>query len=381
MHNLIPKFISDQFEQKNYSGEFEAVTMFLDISVFTAMTQTLMANGKEGAEILTEVINKVFTPSIGAIYKNGGFVSIFAGDAFTSIFPTESTSILNALSSAIEINNTFNKIGLQKTKFGNFRLSVKIGLSIGNVEWKIIQNEKQNSYYFRGDAINNCAYSEHNCEQSEIIFDQSILDKIESEKEIVFTNKINNYYLLEKINKTIPAVSTSSTDSPNSITENFIPKSILDLKTKGEFRDIISCFISFTESPDLEENISKVIELANRFGGYFNKIDFGDKGGVILVLFGAPSGREKLFILACDFALSIKDLHLKGFTTRIGLTFGTAFAGFVGSEKRNEYTALGMVVNLSARFMMKADWNEIYIDRYFYQSLKPTFRTWRRVNL
>ncbi|MBN2396715.1 MAG: tetratricopeptide repeat protein [Candidatus Atribacteria bacterium] len=374
MENLIPNFIIKKFEQKNYSGEFAAITMFLDISGFTVMTQTLMKNGKEGAEILSEIINKVFTPAIDAIYKNGGFISIFAGDAFTSIFPAEKTSILNAFLSAIEINKTFNEIGLQKTKFGDFQLSVKIGLSAGKVEWKIIPDKKQNSYYFRGEAINNCAYSEHNCQQSEIIFDQAILDKVENKNEIEFTKKPKNYYLLEKINKTIPAISTNSADSLNSIVEKFIPKSIFNLKTKGEFRDIISCFISFTESPNFEKHLSIVIELASQFGGYFNKVDFGDKGGVILVLFGAPSGKEKLYHRACDFALSVRELTLKGFTARIGLTFGTVFAGFVGSELRSEYTALGMVVNLSARYMMKAEWNEIFIDRHIYSFTKDNYR-------
>ncbi len=371
MKNLIPRFILEKNKENKFSGNFKASTMFIDISGFTAMTQTLMKNGKEGAEILTEVINKVFTPSIDAIYNNNGFVSIFAGDAFTSIFPIKKVDVQNALSSAIIINNIFEETGLQKTKFGNFQLSVKIGLSFGNVEWKIIRNEKQNSYYFKGEAIDNCSHSEHNCGQGEIVFDGHILDVIE--KEIEFKQKGENYYLLKKINKTIPSNSINQANVTNSIAKSFIPKSIIDLKTKGEFRDIISCFISFAETSNIDKNISKVIRLANQFGGYFNKIDFGDKGGVMLILFGAPSGKEKLFTRACDFALSVRDLYLKGFKTRIGLTFGIAFAGFVGSAKRAEYTALGMVVNLSARFMMKADWNEIYVDRYIYPQIKDSF--------
>ncbi|MCD4819998.1 MAG: tetratricopeptide repeat protein [Candidatus Cloacimonetes bacterium] len=383
MKNLIPNFILKKFEQKKYSGELEAVTMFIDISGFTDMTHILMKNGKEGAEILTEIINQVFTPSIDVIHKNGGFISTFAGDAFTSIFPIETTSILNALSAALEINKAYKKIGLQKTKYGEFHLAVKIGLSVGRVDWKIIQNEKQNSYYFRGEAINNCAYSEHQCGQDEIIFDKNFYHEIHKkhEKDIEFTQKTTEYFILKKLNKTISLNLSehfeAKSDLSNSIQENFVSKSIVDLKTKGEFREIISCFISFTETTNFEKYISKVITLTNRFGGYFNKIDFGDKGGVMLILFGAPSGKEKLFRRACDFALLILNLQGSGnfedFQTRIGLTFGTEFAGFVGSKKRIEYTALGMVVNLSARFMMKADWNEIYIDRFIYRNVKDKY--------
>ncbi|MCD4818269.1 MAG: hypothetical protein K8S23_06225, partial [Candidatus Cloacimonetes bacterium] len=62
MKNLTPKFILKKFKENQFNGTFKAATMFLDISGFTAMTQTLMKNGKEGAEILTEMINQVFTP-------------------------------------------------------------------------------------------------------------------------------------------------------------------------------------------------------------------------------------------------------------------------------------------------------------------------------
>jgi len=336
--------------------------MFLDISGFTAMTKTLMANGKEGAEILPEVINKVFTPSIEIINKNGGFISIFAGDAFTSIFPIEKTTLLKALSSAIDINEKFNDIGLQKTKFGDFTLSVKIGISVGNVEWKIIQSKKQNSFYFRGEAINNCAYSEHNCEQGEIIFDQAVFSRIGNE--IESNKKTRKYYLLKKINKIIPDISLNLADQSNSNIEKFVPQSIINLKTKGEFRDIVSCFISFTESPDFEKSISRMIELATKFGGYFNKVDFGDKGGVALIIFGAPVSYENNIERALNFINEIKNGEKKDILSyRAGVAYGTVYAGIIGGEKRCEYTVIGEIVNLSARFMMKSDWGKFWVSK------------------
>jgi len=84
MHRLIPAFILERFDRNQMNGEFQATAMFLDIVGFTAMTQALMSNGKEGAEVSADVINRVFTPAINTIYEQGGFVSSFSGDAFTS---------------------------------------------------------------------------------------------------------------------------------------------------------------------------------------------------------------------------------------------------------------------------------------------------------
>ncbi len=369
MRNLVPHFIIEKFKEKVLNGSFKGSVMFIDISGFTAMTHSLMKNGKEGAEILTQVINNVFTPSINAIYEYGGFISTFAGDAFTAIFPNEKADIQNVIFSAKRINETFKEIGSQKTKFGDFELSVKIGLSIGSVNWGIIKSEKQNTYYFQGQAIDDAAESEHHCDKGEIIIDEKIKKILPIN--IQYFEKEQHYFKLRlihtermKFHKEIKKISKSDISS-------FVPEIIVNLTLKGEFRNIISCFISFQEKANLFENISETITLTNKYGGYFNKVDFGDKGGVALVIFGAPVALEKMDERACDFALALK--KLPNFPLRIGLTSGTVFTGFVGSDRRNEYTALGMVVNLSARYMMKADWNDIYLNRYISSNIKQKY--------
>ena len=370
MRNLIPKFIIEKFDENKFSGNFTAATMFIDISGFTKMTQDLMKNGKEGAEILSDIINEIYTPSIKSVYDYNGFITTFAGDAFTSVFPYKDSKPIFAVNAAHKIQEIFNKIGKQNTKFGKFELSVKIGLSYGNVSWGIIRSDKQNSYFFKGEAIDNCAKCEQKTSTGEAIFDQNLIQKVL--KNIKFTEKTNKFYLLKSIKKTDVLI-RQKRSLPKLSNSEFIPEKINKLKTKGEFRDIISCFISFEETKNWKQSISMVLELTNIYGGYFNKIDFGDKGGNILVLFGAPIGKEKIFKRACDFALTVKQLNLKDFKTRIGLTYGTVFSGFVDSKLRAEYTALGMVVNLSARFMMKAKWNEIYIDRFINKSIQNRY--------
>ncbi|MCD4818189.1 MAG: adenylate/guanylate cyclase domain-containing protein [Candidatus Cloacimonetes bacterium] len=133
MRKLIPNFIAKNFLEDKKQGQFQAGVMFIDISGFTSMTEKLMTNGKEGAEILSDLINKVFSPAIKEIYNYGGFVSTFAGDAFTAIFRFKNASLENILNSSIQIRDIFQKIEMQSTKFGDFELSVKIGLSFGNV--------------------------------------------------------------------------------------------------------------------------------------------------------------------------------------------------------------------------------------------------------
>ena len=69
MHNLIPKFIYEQYKNGNSQGQLKGITLFLDIAGFTPMTQALTAHDKEGAEILANIINRVFNPIIHLIYQ------------------------------------------------------------------------------------------------------------------------------------------------------------------------------------------------------------------------------------------------------------------------------------------------------------------------
>ena len=61
--------------------------MFVDLSGFTRLTETLMQKGAEGAEELSYILNHIFQPTVALVYEQGGFIPYFAGDSFTAIFP------------------------------------------------------------------------------------------------------------------------------------------------------------------------------------------------------------------------------------------------------------------------------------------------------
>ncbi|MFW6387675.1 MAG: hypothetical protein ACOC0B_00230, partial [bacterium] len=88
--SVIPEFLAEHLESSRYSGEFHAATLFLDISGFTPLTSALMKHGKTGAELISRTLNTVFAPMLDAVYEQGGFVTVFAGDAFTAVFPAVS---------------------------------------------------------------------------------------------------------------------------------------------------------------------------------------------------------------------------------------------------------------------------------------------------
>ncbi len=357
MKNLLPHFIAEMLSSGKFEGDFNAVVMHLDITGFTPMTEKLMEKGNEGAEILAKILNRVFDPLINTIHLFGGFVSGFAGDAFTVIF--KGIGILEALSCSSKIRETLGQIAVQNTRFGTYELSFKISLSSGNVDWGIL-GDRHRVYYFRGEAIKNCIENQKFCEGSEIVIDDTMLSEGEVKAEIIRDRR----YRLTSWRRIIPQVPFSPAFISGEIASIFFPEQIFRGEQIGEFRKVVAVFISIIpllKHAELDRLVKDIIGYCDDFGGYFNRIEFGDKGGVILIIFGAPVYYEGNIRRSVDFIKAVKASW--GEAIKAGMTSGMAFTGFTGTDERCEYTALSDTVNQAARFMSRAPAGEIWVSR------------------
>ncbi len=87
VYNLVPHFILEQFALDEDHGRFSAAAFFVNVSGFSTITDSLMQHGQHGAEVLAGIMKAVFEPLTQAVYSQGGFISGFAGDAFTAVSP------------------------------------------------------------------------------------------------------------------------------------------------------------------------------------------------------------------------------------------------------------------------------------------------------
>lgn len=369
MADLIPDFILNARETGITKGNFRSCCMFIDISGFTKMTNRLIKYQKDGAETISNIIDEVFSHSIDEVYKAGGFVSSFAGDAFMAIFQTDIPEI--PLKTAYKIKSIFSRNACIKTRFGNFRLIAKIGLSYGDIQFSIIDSKVHNVYYFFGKAIDNSAIAQQKASRMQIISDRDFKNKLSY---IVPSRIIDkdwySYYTIKQNIKTPNLNIETERSMPDGRQNIFLPMSLVNKQEKGEFREIVSCFINISDDSDFDHVIKEIITRCYAYGGYFNRAESSDKGRTVLILFGAPSGIEGLYIRSADFCLSLRNIPKLRF--RIGLASGISFAGFTGSNIRREYTALGGVVSMSARIMASSEWMNINADEKLADHLSKT---------
>ncbi len=385
MRQLLPDFIVHQYQQRRFQGQLHALTMFIDISGFTRMTETLMTGGEEGAEILSDILNRLFTDLENAVYGYGGFISTFAGDAFTAIFPEDEKShvVRDGFASAFAIQAVFHNHCKQHTKFGDFEFEAKIGLSHGLVEWGIVGGEDK-AYFFRGQAIDACAAAEHHAVAGEIRLHPDLNFDILADQ-VELTLEAEGFHRLIGLANPPESRPIHLVDIPGQVAESFLPESVCNFNAMGEFRNAVSIFASISAFDPagfpitaLSSLVTLMFRRIKQFGGYFNKIDFGDKGCVALCVFGAPTAYERNLDRALDWILAVKSDLLSMSTDapliiKMGVAYGAGYAGIIGGPGRCEYTVIGDVVNLSSRLMVKAPAYEVWVSEAVFARVNHAF--------
>ena len=140
--------------------------------------------------------------------------------------------------------------------------------------------------------------------------------------------------------------------------------------------------LSETMNPDdmatlLSEYFTEMVDCVFRHGGTLDKF----MGDAVMAQWGAPIAGEddadRAITAAMDMMRGLDELNKKwraaGKPTLqigIGLNYGEAFAGNIGSEKRLEFTVIGDAVNTAARLCAAADGGEILLGDEMRRALR-----------
>ncbi|MCU0237982.1 MAG: FHA domain-containing protein [Pyrinomonadaceae bacterium] len=171
-------------------------------------------------------------------------------------------------------------------------------------------------------------------------------------------------------------------DNPNSFRLGGINQKITVL-----FADI-RAFTALSE----RENPEKIVSLLNHYFSEMTEIIFTfggtlDKyiGDGLMAIFGAPTATSDDAKNALQAAVAMQkrlitlnqELEAEGFKKigiGIGLHTGEATIGYIGSEKRSEYTAIGDTVNLASRLESNAKAGQILISEKTAKECKELYQ-------
>lgn len=365
MHRVVPELIVENFRAGKFEGEFPAVGMFLDLSGFSKMTDALMQHGQHGAEVLAGLMHSVFDPLVKSVFEYGGRIVSFAGDGIMALYPIvqdERSTALRALASAWEVQQALLREPDRITVYGAFSFSVKIGIANGMVHWRILRSAdgRQAMYYFRGSAVNDAAAAEHYAAAREILITGSLKNLL---GDAITTQPQGPFYCFTSFCENVPSPEEYTLPPVDVETSRlFVPEEVIVHDIRGEFRQIVNLFMRLPDLPDekLADFAKVLFELRAKYGGLISRLDFGDKGCNMLMLWGAPVAYENDIGRALNFVL---DLQARvDFPITAGVTYYVAHAGYLGSEMCEDYTCYGWGINLASRFMVGAPDGAVWVD-------------------
>ncbi|MEW5870358.1 MAG: tetratricopeptide repeat protein [Chloroflexota bacterium] len=383
--------------------EASGVCLFADISGFTPLTEALgkSLGPTQGAEVLTDIINQVFKAIIPQVYAWGGDVLGFAGDAITCFFtdpPGEpGGAILPAVCCAYEMQAEMAGCSSASTPDGSVHtLSMKVGLAHGPVRrWLVGAPDLGRFDLLAGTAVQRMAEAEHYARQGEIIVSPEIYAwaAARAADRVTWGEDRQGFHVLLSLVGPF-AGQRSPIEAPElaiDALQPYFPPALFEwLSSTGEnfqaeLRPVVSVFLRF-EGLDFENDsqvhqklnryVSTIQAVAASYGGMLARLDYGDKGSVMHVLFGSPHAHEDDELRAVGWALDVQSaVHELPFATtlQIGMTRGQVYAGALGVSLRRSYTLMGDEVNASARLMIACQPGQILTSQKIMQAAQKRF--------
>lgn len=400
LQSYVPQVLLDWYaangaDRHHTISGHSGILLFADASGFTALTRRLSQKGREGSEILTAVLNQVFTSLDRVVRRHQGDILKFSGDALWCFFP-ENTPVAicfgEMLANIEELNLSEsvcreNPIGLHAgAAAGDFYL-ISLGNAQSRLECEMI-----------GSVVSAVYKAADLADSRELVVHESLASSLGKEQPQECESP--GFYLLRP-----SCMKSANTDldhdsagdevtAEDSAVAPYVPEMVrkrlaeLDKHTElaSEHRRVAVLFVeiaapmsadSHTENEyKLLENVaSKIFVSIDTHDGSVARIDPFGSGHKLLVLFGALARGQHDEMRALQAAREIVSLSASSLRISAGLTSGRLFCGEVGSKIRREYTVMGEAVNMAARLMSKADAGKLLMDDAFLNMVGGACRT------
>jgi class 3 adenylate cyclase/tetratricopeptide (TPR) repeat protein len=331
--------------------------------------------------------------------------------------PPFSESATRAVQAAMIMQEAMSQFAHTETSQGTFPLRMSVGVHKGRFFTAQLGHRENMEFALFGKDVNLAAAAESIANAGQVVLDQDTFDAINPEIWCHATPVADEptYFMVQSIgqpnNRPTPTFMDTHYPLPPTLPvlrrtirlldvfTPFLPAGLLPRlnsdpnapSLKGEPRLVASLFVNIDGLGEIADRLGtgnedvivtavnhyfiRMSQALERYGGVINKIDLYDHGDKLLVTFGAPVAHEDdperavRAALAMQEALSeinetlpeqvgLPDIFLR---QRIGISYGSVYAGYVGASWRHEYTVMGDKVNLAARLMSAAESNQIVV--------------------
>lgn len=355
----------------------DGTLVLADVSGFTPLSERLGRAGREGAELLTNLIDRYFSRQLDIARRYGGTNLKFGGDAVLLAF-TGSGHAHRATAAALAMQQAAVEGSALRVGSQLERLSMSVGVHSGQYWTAAVGTAGARlQYLVFGPASTELADLEGEASSGEVLLSDATLELL---GDVVEVGDRPHGHLAQSLLTEPERVRERPLPAPTpeiaARVAPYVPPPCLEAlergeaaRSEGEHRNVVVEFIHLRGVNDLVERspaealaalqryVSVLTTELGRFGGFLASTDLDRSGVKLIVLFGAPVAREDDAANALRLANRlIEEFSSEEFPLdqRIGVNSGFVYAGDVGTDYRREYTVLGDAVNLAARLMASA---------------------------
>ncbi|NTW04474.1 MAG: adenylate/guanylate cyclase domain-containing protein, partial [Oscillochloris sp.] len=146
--------------------------LFADLSGFTALSERLSVLGRQGAEEVSAVVNRLFAALIAEIQAHQGALLKFGGDAITAFFDIAAVGEAHAsaaAAAALAMQQRMNAFVDLQTRAGTFTLRLRVGVHSGRVFAAEVGDESHIELVVTGSEVNRVAMAQEIAAPGEVV--------------------------------------------------------------------------------------------------------------------------------------------------------------------------------------------------------------------
>jgi class 3 adenylate cyclase/tetratricopeptide (TPR) repeat protein len=418
---IVREQLADPMPGRVRGAYWDGSVLFADLSGFTALAGKHSTLGKQGAEEISAIINKLFDALVEEIHRYRGGLLKFGGDAITAFFDAAVLGEEHALlasRAALAMQERMGAFAALQTRAGTFALRLRIGVHSGQVFAAQVGDADHVELVVTGRNINRVALAQEIAEPGEVVISSTTRRLL---PQVAADERQAGFFLLGGLPHVEPPPSATrwgralgkgdmaelirlaeQIAALRAYLPRGLPRRFLEgdgAAEVGEFRPVTVLFANFYPfsvaldvlGDDCDAAVSvlnayyrRAQAVVHRYGGIVNKVDMYTFGDKLMALFGAPTAHEDDPLRAARAALELRGaldeanreivsildpkigrlikVDPQFLKQRVGINTGVVFAGQVGSARRHEYTVMGQDVNLAARLMSAAEQDAVLLS-------------------
>jgi class 3 adenylate cyclase/tetratricopeptide (TPR) repeat protein len=325
---LVRAQLADPQPGRTGGAFWEGSLLFADLSGFTALSEQLSVLGRQGAEEVSAVVNRLFSALVAEIQHHHGTLLKFGGDALTAFFDADAlgyTHAAAAATAALAMQQRMLEFVDLPTRAGTFTLRLRVGVHSGRVFAAEVGDASHIELVVTGPEVNRVAYAQEIAAPGETVITAATAAYF---PHAPMTPAVDGFLRITTLPPlTLPAAPPNPIPSAGAheladlarraaqlealrpylvrgLPQRFLASADAGL---GEFRPVTVLFANVADFGPLITHLHndapraaaifnayfrRAQAVVHRYDGIVNKVDMATHGDKLMALFGAPSAHE-----------------------------------------------------------------------------------------